>query len=73
MGMSMDARFSMFAPMTPVPARLLYMSDGLAFVQFETRHWPGYRGFSNYVTTAIFAEHLRLEERPRVSGRSITT
>jgi hypothetical protein len=46
-----------------VPARLLYLSDRLAFVQFETRHWAGYRGFSGYVTAAIFPEHLCLGER----------
>jgi hypothetical protein len=45
-----------------VPARLLYTTDCLAFVQFETRHWAGYRGFSGYVTAAIFPEHLLLGE-----------
>ena len=38
---------------------LLYTAGELAFVQFETRHWPGYRGFSNYVTAAIFPAHLK--------------
>jgi hypothetical protein len=46
-----------------VPARLLYTTDRLAFVQFETRHWAAYRGFSGYVTAAIFPEHLCLGER----------
>ena len=46
---------------------LLYTAGELAFVQFETRHWSGYNGFSNFVTAAIFPEHLKFcEERRKV-------
>jgi hypothetical protein len=42
-----------------IPGLLLYTAGELAFVQFETRNWAGYDGFSNYVTAAIFPEHLQ--------------
>jgi hypothetical protein len=49
-----------------IPGLLLCTAGELAFVQFETKHWAGYEGFSIYVTTAIFPEHLKFcEQRPQ--------
>jgi hypothetical protein len=60
-----------FCGASSVPGVLLYWTEQFAFVQFETRHWPGYRGFSNFVTAAIFAEHLKPDEQglssPKIS------
>jgi len=37
----------------------LYRSEQLAFVQFRTQDWPGYKDFGNYARVALFPEHLR--------------
>ena len=43
---------------------LLYTSGDVAFVQFRTMEWgAAYDGYSNYVVTAIFCEHLRPPEQ----------
>jgi hypothetical protein len=44
-----------------IPGTLLYMSGELAYVRFRTSDWPGYNGYCNFVTAAVFAEHLRPE------------
>jgi hypothetical protein len=56
-----------------IPVRLLYTSGAFAFVQFETRDWEGYQGFSNFVTAAIYLKHLRPAEqsRPLAGGLSL--
>ena len=33
---------------------VLYRTERLAFVQFETREWPGYREYGNYAIAGIF-------------------
>ena len=51
-----------------VPCRVLYAVGELCFCRFETARWPGYTGFANYVTVAVFPEHLRpAEERPQTT------
>lgn len=48
-----------------IPGRLLYKTEQLGFVQFRTKHWPGYTGYQSFVTVAVFIEHLKiLEEQP---------
>ena len=42
-----------------IACRVLYRTGQPAFVQFRTVDWAGYNGFANYVTTAVFIEHLR--------------
>ena len=42
-----------------ITCRLLYRTEQLAFVQFRTVDWPGYKDFSNYTRVALFPEHLR--------------
>jgi hypothetical protein len=39
--------------------RVLYRTEQLAFVQFRTVDWPGYKDFGNYARVALFHEHLR--------------
>jgi hypothetical protein len=46
-----------------IPGVLLYQSGELCFVQFETKHWLGYRSFGYYSSAVIFPEHLRLGEQ----------
>jgi hypothetical protein len=38
---------------------VLYRTEQLAFVQFRTVDWPGYKDFGNYAQLALFPEHLR--------------
>jgi hypothetical protein len=38
---------------------VLYRTEQLAFVQFRTVDWPGYKDFGNYARVALFSEHLR--------------
>jgi hypothetical protein len=42
-----------------ITCRVLYRTEQLAFVQFRTVDWPGYKDFSNYARVALFPEHLR--------------
>src|SRR5215471_9213300 len=42
-----------------ITCRVLYRTEQLAFVQFRTADWAGYREYGNYVRTALFPEHLR--------------
>jgi hypothetical protein len=69
-------RCEYFSASGSIPAVVLYRTERLVFVQFESRRWPGYQGHCNYVTAAIFPEHLRpVQERPQTteassSGRS---
>ena len=50
---------------------VLYRTERLAFVQFETRDWLGYREYGNYTIAGIFPEHLRpVEQRPETTEAS---
>jgi len=42
-----------------ITCRVLYRTEQLAFVQFRTVDWPGYRDFGNYARVALFPGHLR--------------
>src|SRR5215471_15113735 len=42
-----------------IACRVLYRTEQLAFVQFRTVDWPGYRDFGYYARVALFPEHLR--------------
>ena len=48
-----------FSPSGAITCRVLYRSEQLAFVQFRTEDWPGYREFGYYARVALFPEHLR--------------
>jgi hypothetical protein len=59
-------RCEYFSASGSIPAVVLYRTEQFTFVRFRTADWAGYDGFSNYVTAAIFAKHLRpaAEQRP---------
>jgi hypothetical protein len=42
-----------------ITCRLLYRTEQLAFVQFRTVDWLGYRDYGIYARVALFSEHLR--------------
>jgi len=48
-----------FCGSAAITCRVLYRTEELAFVQFRTADWPGYKDFSNYARVALFPEHLR--------------
>jgi hypothetical protein len=39
-----------------ITSRVLYRTEQLAFVQFRTVDWPGYRDFGNYARVALFPD-----------------
>ena len=39
-----------------IPGVVLYRTERLAFVQFETREWPGYREYGYYAIVGIFGQ-----------------
>jgi hypothetical protein len=54
-----DEFLEYFSPSGAITCRVLYRTEQLAFVQFRTVDWPGYRDFGNYARVALFPDHLR--------------
>ena len=54
-----DEYVEYFSGSGAITCRVLYRTEQLAFVQFRTVDWPGYREFGNYARVALYPEHLR--------------
>jgi hypothetical protein len=54
-----DEYVEYFSGSGAITCRVLYRTEQLAFVQFRTVDWPGYKDFNNYARIALFPEHLR--------------
>jgi hypothetical protein len=62
-----DEYVEYFSGAGAITCRVLYRTEQLAFVQFRTVDWPGYRDFGNYARVALFHAHLRPAD-PESSG-----